>query len=162
MIEIISISFQLSGAIILLLWCLNGAKKEQIIREYFPGSNTIKRDDDDNCILSKDRLQMITKEVYVNVMAFGNLIIGYLLTYFAVRTCTPVYAIGLTVFLVVIIIAVEELLAKLFAAMKYSKDIIVPYDLLEKYGVDTFATDKEVSDMLDEVLGDGEYGHGQH
>ncbi len=137
----------------MLLWCLKGAKKEQIIRKYFPGSNTIKRDDDDNCILSKERLQAITKEVYVNVLAFVDLIIGYLLAYFAVGIYTPVFATGLTVLLVVVIIAVEELFAKRFAVIKYSKDLIVPYDLLEKYGVDTFATDKEVSDMLDEVFG---------
>ena len=51
MIQVVSISLQLSGAVILLLWCLKGTSKEQIVRKYFPGSNTVKRDDEDNCVL---------------------------------------------------------------------------------------------------------------
>ena len=54
MIQILSISLQLSGAVILLLWCLKGASKEQVVRKYSPGSNTAKRDDEDNCRLSTE------------------------------------------------------------------------------------------------------------
>lgn len=93
MIQILSISLQLSGAVILLLWCLKGASKEQVVRKYFPGSNTVKRDDEDNCKLSKEKLQAITSEVYVNALAFVDLIIGYLIAYFVKDTYSPVIAV---------------------------------------------------------------------
>ena len=148
MLQVISISLQLTGAVILLLWCLRGASKEQIIRKYFPGSNTITRDDDDNCKLDKQKLQVITSEVYINALAFVDLIVGYLISYFAVNTYCPIVSVLLTVFLTTILIFIERFIAKKFAENKYSDDLVIPYSYLEKYGVDTFATDKEVDDML--------------
>lgn len=153
MIQVISISLQLTGAVILLLWCLKGANKEQIIRKYFPGSNTVKRDDDDNCVLNKEKLQAITSEVYVNALAFVDLIIGYLIAYFVTDTFEPMVAVVLTILLTAVLIISEHIIARKLAACKYPNDIVIPYSNLEKYGVDTFATDKEVSDMLDEVFG---------
>ena len=39
--------FQLAGALILLLNSINGSK-EAVIKNCFPGSNIVERDDDDN------------------------------------------------------------------------------------------------------------------
>lgn len=152
MIQILSISLQLSGAVILLLWCLKGASKEQVVRKYFPGSNTVKRDDEDNCRLSKEKLQAITSDVYVNALAFVDLIIGYLIAYFVKDTYSPVIAVVSTVILTSVLILFEQFIAKKLAAKKYSQDLVIPYSYLEKYGVDTFATNKEIDDMLNEVL----------
>ena len=153
MIQVISISLQLTGAVILLLWCLKGANKEQIVRKYFPGSNTVSRDDDDNCVLKKEKLQEITSEVYVNALAFVDLIIGYLVAYFVTETFDPMVAVALTILLTLVLILTEHIIARKLAACKYPEDIIIPYSDLEKHGVETFATDKEVSDMFDDVFG---------
>jgi len=150
MIQIISISLQLSGAVILLLWCLKGASKEQIVRKYFPGSNIAKRDDNDNCVLSKEKLQSITSEVYVNALAFVDLIIGYLSAYFVKETFVPVVAVALTAFLTAILIAFEYIIAGKFAAHKYPEDMIIPYSYLKEHGVETFMTGKEVHDMCED------------
>lgn len=152
MIQILSISLQLAGAVILLLWCLKGASKEQVVRKYFPGSNTVKRDDEDNCILSKEKLQLITSEVYVNASAFIDLILGYLIAYFVEDTYFPGIAVVLTIILTSVLIVFERFVASKLAAKKYSKDLVIPYSYLEKYGVDTFITNKELDDMLNEVL----------
>ncbi len=152
MIQVISISLQLAGAVILLLWCLKGASKEQIVRKYFPGSNTVERDEKDNCVLRKEKLQSITSEVYVNVLAFVDLIAGYLSAYFIKETFVPVVAVALTVFITIVLIACEYRIARRFAAYKYPSDMVVPYDYLKKYGVDTFATNKEIDDMWNEVF----------
>lgn len=152
MIQILSISLQLAGAVILLLWCLKGASKEQVVRKYFPGSNTVKRDDEDNCILSKEKLQLITSEVYVNASAFIDLILGYLIAYFVEDTYSPDIAVVLTIILTSVLIVFERFVASKLAAKKYSKDLVIPYSYLEKYGVDTFITNKELDDMLNEVL----------
>ena len=157
MIQIISISLQLAGAVILLLWCLKGASKEQIVLKYFPGSNTVKCDDEDNCILRKEKLQSITSEVYVNALAFVDLIIGYLSAYFVKDTFIPIVAVALTVLITTVLIVCEYVIARKFAAYKYPADMIIPYSYLEKYGVDTFATDKEVNDMLNEVFGSNKH-----
>ena len=157
MIQVVSISLQLSGAVILLLWCLKGTSKEQIVRKYFPGSNTVKRDDEDNCVLKKEKLQSITSEVYVNALAFVDLIIGYLSAYFAKDTFIPIVAVALTVLITTILIVGEYVIARKFAAYKYPSDMIIPYSYLEKYDVDTFSTDKEVNDMLNEVFGSNKY-----
>ena len=50
MIEIFAMAFQVSGALILLLWCIEGAKKKKIIEQYFPGSNIAQRNNENNCI----------------------------------------------------------------------------------------------------------------
>ena len=148
MIQIISISLQLSGAVILLLWCLRGASKEQVVRKYFPGSNTVKRDDENNCTLSKERLQEITSEVYVNALAFVDLILGYLIAYFIQNTIEPIVAVILTVLLTISLIVIERVVARKLAEMKYPKDLVIPYSFLAKYGVDTFITNKEIDDMF--------------
>ena len=150
--QILSISLQLSGAIILLLWCLKGASKEQVVRKYFPGSNIIKRDDEGNCRLSKEKLQVITSEVYINALAFIDLILGYLITYFVKGTYSPCCAVVLTVILTIVLIVFEKFVAKKLAAKKYSQDLVIPYSYLEKYGVDTSITDKEIEDMFTEVF----------
>lgn len=148
MIQIISISLQLSGAVILLLWCLKGASKEQVVRKYFPGSNTVKRDDENNCTLSKERLQAITSEVYINALAFVDLILGYLIAYFVQNSLEPIVAVILTVLLTIGVIALERVVAQKLAKRKYPKDLVIPYSYLEKYGVDTFITNKEIDDMF--------------
>ncbi len=154
MIQFISISFQLSGAVILLLWCLKGANKEQVIQKYFPGSSIVTRDDEDNCILVKEKLQAIASEVYINALAFIDLIVGYLVSYFTASTYPPIVAVILTILTTVAIIFFERLIAKILAKRKYSVDLVIPYSYLEKYDVSTFTTDKEVKEMIDDIFGD--------
>lgn len=153
MVQVLSISLQLSGAVILLLWCLRGASKEQIVRKYFPGSNTVERDNDSNCILKKEKLQAVTSEVYVNALAFIDLIAGYLISYFITDTYKPIAAVVVTILFTVLLIILERIIARKAAACKYPDDLVIPYSYLEKFGVDTFVTDKEVKDMLDDVFG---------
>lgn len=147
MIQIISISFQISGAVILLLWCLRGAKIDHIIEKCFPGSNTVSRDDNNNCILSKERLQKAAREVYTNVLAFVDLIIGYLTTYFITDTLTPVCASILTIFITAVLIAINYIIAWRLSIWKYPNDVVVSYSVLEKHNVDTIITNKEIEDL---------------
>ena len=68
--------FSASWAIILLLRCLKGEKRKYHFNRYFPGGNVIERDDENNCALRKDKLRMVSREVYINIIAFCDLIIG--------------------------------------------------------------------------------------
>ena len=148
MIQVISIAFQLAGALILLMWSIRGARKSAIIERCFPGSNVAERDDDNNCKIEKLILQKKAYEVYLNILAFVDLIIGYLIAYFAVNYYEPVCAVLYTVLTTAVIIGIEMLVAYGAAKLRYKKDEIVPYEELQKYGVDTVTTSKEIEEMF--------------
>ncbi len=130
MIQVISIAFQLAGALILLMWSIRGARKSAIIERCFPGSNVAERDDDNNCKIEKLILQKKAYEVYLNILAFVDLIIGYLIAYFAVNYYEPVCAVLYTVLTTAVIIGIEMLVAYGAAKLRYKKDEIVPYEEL--------------------------------
>lgn len=152
MFQILSIAFQVAGAIILLLWCLKGAKLESIIEKYFPGSNIAKRDDENNCVLEKEKLRKISKDIYINIFAFINLILGYGLSFYAVSNESKTKALILTIFITFIIIGVEYLLSYLISVCRFKENLIVNYDKLKQFDVDTDITNKELEDMFSEVL----------
>ena len=150
--QIFSISFQLAGAIILLLWCLKGAKKENIIKRYFPGSNVIERDDDNNCVLHKDKLRMVSKEVYINIIAFCDLIVGYGLSFYASQSNNKTVAFIISMMITTILLVVEYAIAHLVSVLRYKEDLIEKYEVLKKHGVDTVSTNKEIEDMFNSVM----------
>lgn len=68
--------FQLSGALLLLL---NGMKsrKEEVIKNCFQGSDEIECDENNNCRIPKEKLQKSAHKIYMNIVAFVDLVIGY-------------------------------------------------------------------------------------
>ena len=152
MFQIFSIAFQVAGAIILLLWCLKGAKLESIIEKYFPGSNIAKRDDENNCVLEKEKLRKISKDIYINIFAFINLILGYGLSFYAVSNKSKTKALILTILITLIIIGLEYLLSYLISICRFKENLTVNYDKLKNFDVDTDITNKEIEDMFSEVF----------
>ena len=152
MFQIFSIAFQVAGAIILLLWCLKGAKLESIIEKYFPGSNIAKRDDENNCVLEKEKLRKISKDIYINIFAFINLIVGYGLSFYAVSNESKTKALIVTILITFIIIGVEYLLSHLISICRFKDNLTVNYDKLKQFDVDTDITNKELEDMFSEVF----------
>lgn len=151
--QVFSVSFQLAGAIILLLWCLKGAKKENIIKRYFPGSNVIERDDENNCVLNKNKLREVSKDVYINIFAFCNLIIGYCLSFYSTQSEDKVAALIISMVITVILLVLEYVVAYIVSFFRFKEDIIKKYNELEKYDIDTIITNKEIDDMFNEVMG---------
>lgn len=90
--------FQLAGALILMINSLNGSK-EAVIRNCFPGSNIVERDDDDNCVLPKEDLRNSALKIYLNITAFFDLVIGYCIAAFS--PCAT-YSMMYTVFIVLV------------------------------------------------------------
>lgn len=138
--------FQLSGALLLLLNCIKSGK-ESVIKNCFPGSNVVERDENNNCKIPREKLQESAHKIYVNVVAFMDLVIGYLLAAFS-----PTTDVQIGLILVEVIVATTSLLMleyyfSRFCAKKiYAKDISVSYDELE--GVDTSITKQEIDDMF--------------
>lgn len=76
-IYIIAISLQLAGAVILIInYCRN--THNQIIDRYFPGSNLVERDNKDNIVLEKERVQEVVREIFMNRCAFFYIGAGYI------------------------------------------------------------------------------------
>lgn len=146
------LSFQLAGALILLLNCCIGSR-EAVIKNCFPGTNIVARDDNDQCVIPKGKLQESAYKIYLNAAAFLDLVVGYLLASFSpVSPYSQWETVGGVAVGTIILLAGEYLFSKKLSAAIYSKDIDVPYSELEKNGVDTVATDKEVQEMLDDVF----------
>lgn len=144
--------FQLAGALILLLNSINGSGKA-VIKNCFPGSNTVERDDDDNCIIPKENLQKSAHTIYVNIIAFFDLVIGYGMAAFSPQAnCPTFYTVLVVMCGSIVLVVLEFIFSKLVVCIKYSKDKIISYDELKKNGVDTIITKKEIDEIFDEVF----------
>lgn len=148
MTEVFAIALQVSGAIILLLWSVNGAKKEKIIEKYFPGSNVAPRDNENNCVLKKEKLQKISKEAYLNILAFIDIVIGYALAFFISSKNDATNTFLSTIIITLIVLVAENILASILSKIFYRKDEIVPYSILENNDVDTIITTEELEKMF--------------
>ena len=141
--------FQLSGALLLLLNCIKSGK-ESVIKNCFPGSNVVERDENNNCKIPREKLQESAHKIYVNVVAFMDLVIGYLLAAFSPTTDVQIGLILVEVIVATTSLLMLEYYSSRFCAKKiYAKDINVSYDELE--GVDTFITKQEIDDMFKDI-----------
>lgn len=148
------LAFQLAGALILLLNVVKGNKKA-VIKNCFSGSNIADRDDDNNCVIPKDKLQSSAHVIYLNIVAFADLVVGYLIAAFSpVATYATCYTVLGVVGGTVVLLLAEYYLSLLMAKLIYAQDMMVPYSELEQYGVDTNITNKEIDDMFNDILGE--------
>lgn len=119
----------------------------------FPGSNIISRDENNNCVIKKELLQQKTKAIFLNAYSFICLTIGYLLSVFdgdKTRNCWISLVIVLAMTLLMILLGYW--FAIIFSKTMYKKDMEVPYKELQKLGVDTYITDKEIIDMINSTF----------
>lgn len=154
MLFISMLAFQLAGALILLLNVVKG-NKNAVIQNCFPGSNIVDRDDENNCVIPKGKLQSSAHAIYLNIVAFADLVVGYLIAAFSpvaiYATCyTVLGVVGGTV----VLLLAEYYLSLLVAKSIYAQDVVKPYSELEGYGVDTTITSKEIDDMFNDVFGE--------
>jgi hypothetical protein len=142
------IVFQLSGALILLLNCVK-CGKETVIKNCFPGSNFVERDGNNNCKIEKEKLQKSVHNIYLNMIAFADLVVGYILAVFSPTSTTKTCLVLLTVIVLTCVLLVVEYFLSLFCAkIKYANDMVITFKNLD--GVDTFATNKEIEAMFND------------
>lgn len=148
-----SYAFQISGAIILLLWSLKSVK-QNVFELYFPGSNVIERDENDICILDKEKLQKGLQTILQNIFAFVDLIVGYSMAIFAEKLFENCKTFVIVWILTLTITGIEHLTAVIIAKIRYPKDISIAFDEVQKYKTDvgTFVTEREIDQMFNEVF----------
>lgn len=81
LIYLLSLSLQVSGALILILFCW-GNTERRVLNTIYSATSTIHREDDNTVIISKDKLYKAHKEVLLNRNAFIFIAVGYLLSLF--------------------------------------------------------------------------------
>lgn len=143
------LAFQLSGALVLLLNCIKGGKKA-VIRKCFPGTNIVERDENNNCIIPKEKLQESAHKIYLNILAFADLVIGYLFATFSPSANARIEMVLMEVIIATFIVLLLEYYVSRFCAKRiYAKDISIPFDELE--GVDTTITNQEIEELFKDI-----------
>lgn len=149
-IALMSIALQLSGAILLMVkfW---GKRKTEILQQYFNSSESICRDDGEEVVLHKEKLQKIFREIYLTRFSFFYIVCGYFLSVFdlSISKCCAVLAI-LLISSILILLAYS--ISILICKIKYSKDQKIPYDeAVEKGNASQIMSSKEVEDIIDSL-----------
>ena len=143
------LAIQLTGALVLLLNSLAGGKKT-VIQNCFPSTNFVERDEYNNCRIEKKRLQASAQKIYLNVVAFADMVIGYLLAALNPNATFPIcYTVICVIAVTIFLLGTEYGITRLLAQIVFSKDEIIPYSDLE--GVDTIITEAETKEMLKEL-----------
>lgn len=133
----------------LLLNCIKGGKKA-VIRNCFPGTNIVERDENNKCIIPKEKLQESAHKIYLNILAFADLVIGYLFATFSPSANARIEVVLLEVIIATFIVLLLEYYVSRFCAKRiYAKDIIIPFEELE--GVDTVITEQEIDDLFSDI-----------
>ena len=125
-ISVASFSFQISGAVLLLIWSLCNQDKKIKSMCLEQHSSMLWFDLSGYTVLSKDDVQANAKVVYQNVFAFLNITIGYICAIFVKPIETPALCIlGLVALATVVIVILELTLSKVIAKKKYPNDLRV-------------------------------------
>ena len=140
--------FQLSGALLLLL---NSVKfrKESIIKNCFPGSNVVERDVNNNCKIEKEKLQKSAHNTYLNMIAFVDLVFGYILAVFSPTSSAEIcLVLRKVIVLTCTLLSAEYFLSLICAKFVYANDLVISFKNLD--GVDTVITEKEIEAIFND------------
>ena len=143
---VLSIAFQLSGAVLLTIrfW---GKRKNEILQQYFNSSESICRDDGEEVVLRKEKLQKIFKEIYLTRFSFIYIVLGYLLCIFEVSV-SKCYAVLTILSISSIEILLAYVISVIICQKRFSKDIKIPYDeAVEKGNATQTISAKELDEL---------------
>lgn len=131
-ISVLSYTFQISGAIILLRWCIVNLdmKVKQACIDNHSGPLWVHLSSSNSSItLSKADLQESAKSIYTNIVAFVDLIVGYSLAIFISDvSISPWYILVFVMFATLFVVCFERFIIDKIASKKYNSDCKVVND----------------------------------
>ncbi len=151
-IYVLSLAFQIAGAVLLILkyW---GNTQQRIINEYYPGSGIASNDGEDNAILDVSRVRECVVEIYSSRVAFIYIAIGYALSVFGEKGTVASTTLLLMVFVTsVVLIGIEVIIARIVAQTFYKEDIKISYNDLPEY-IDRTASPKDIEEIVNKTFG---------
>lgn len=146
----ISISLQLSGALLLLLWSFS-KMSTNVLNMCFPGVVFAKRKENGDLYIEKAIIKRKVETILLNVCAFVFIAAGYLYSIFAENDLNnPMDKCCTIVLLTVLFLIAACVISKCIAAACAKKDHILTEEEIEKYNIPTYMTEQEVSDLFSE------------
>ena len=131
-LSITSFSFQLSGALILILWSIGSCDKKIKLMCLEQNSGPLWFGINDTTTLDKDSLQSNAKMVYKNIFELFDIAFGYICEIFVEEPeLKRICIFGIVIVITLGIILVENWLTNLIARKKYSKDIEIALSDIE-------------------------------
>ena len=124
----ISIALQVSGALILILFCW-GNTERRVLNTISPANTSVHREEDNTVIISKEKLFKAHKEILLNRYAFIFIGAGYLLNLFGENEgLNPWIGFAIVIASSVIIVSVGVLVAHLYAKCRNRCDRRYKFD----------------------------------
>lgn len=144
----LSISLQLSGALLLLLWSFSKVSKN-VLNMCFPGIVFAKRKENGDVYIDRDIIRSKVKTILLNVCAFCYITAGYLLPIFSDDSVkNQWFTFELIVVLTVVFLVSAYLISMLVSVVWIRKDRILTDDEIAEYNIPTYATEQEILDLL--------------
>ena len=143
---IVSVSMQIVGGIILLLF--RGKMRDRFIRAYFPGGSVAHPDENMICNLDAQRAKSTLFRLYLNTIAIADIVAGYIIAIWSENTGSKAIVLLGVVGVSVVLILMEMCIANCIAKMEYPKYMKLHAGELDEYGVERTATKKEVLEYL--------------
>lgn len=144
----LSISLQLSGALILLLWCFSKISVN-VLDMCFPGVIFAKRKKNGKLYIDKVIIRQKANTIFLNIWAFVYISIGYLVSVFAENDMEyPWCKFFLIVVMTTLFLLVACLASKYVSAAWGKEDRILTDEEIEKYGIPTEVTEDEIQNMF--------------
>ena len=149
---LISIALQVSGALILILFCW-GNTEHCVLNTIFSANSNMHREEDDTVIISREKLIRAHKKVLLNRSAFILIGFGYLFSLFGTNDGICIW-IGLIFVIIasVILLAITVWAIRVIAKICNRKDRIYPYnELCSKLDSDvvTNVTNSEIDELFE-------------
>lgn len=130
LVFLISVALQVSGALILILFCW-GNTERRILNTIYPANSNICREEDNTVIISREKLIRAYKNVLLNRTAFILIGLGYLLSLFGSNDGMCAWK-GLVIVVIasVVIVGVSVFTIHIIAKIRNRKDKIYQYEEL--------------------------------
>lgn len=144
----LSISLQLSGALLLLLWSFSKMSKN-VLNMCFPGIIFAERKENGDVYIGRDIIRSKVKTILLNICAFCYIDAGYLLPVFSDDSVkNQWFTFGLIIVLTILFIVSAYLISIFVSVIWIRKDRILTEDEIAEYNIPTYATEQEILDLL--------------
>lgn len=128
LIYLISLALQISGAIILIIFCW-GNTEHRVLNTIYPANSSLHREDDNTVIISKEKLFKAHKTVLLNRNSFVFIALGYLISLFgSAKGVNPWEGLVIVIVASVVFIVVGVLVSHLRAKMRNRRDRVYEYE----------------------------------
>lgn len=151
LIYLLSLALQVSGALILIIFCW-GNTEHRVLNTLYPANSSVHREDDDTVIISKEKLRKAHGEVLLNRNAFVFIGLGYLISLFGKSDgVKPLMGLVIVILASAVLVAVGVQTSKWIANICNKKNKVYQYDdLCEKLesDVDTNLIKSEIEEIF--------------